>query len=72
MALKDAINVLAVFAAEKVAECPLDQQVKIYQAIGEAIPDQQARANAKELARAISHAAALQLDFRFKLTHDGQ
>jgi len=58
------IGVLARAAAEKIGEFPLDERIKIYQALGESLPAKVACAAALELARVLSHAAALELDFQ--------
>lgn len=58
------IGVLARAAAEKIGEFPLADRIKIYQALGESLPNDAARAAAMELARILSQAAAMELDFQ--------
>ncbi|HXT13187.1 MAG TPA: hypothetical protein VN873_16640 [Candidatus Angelobacter sp.] len=58
------ISVLARAAAEKIGEFPLSERIKIYQALAESLPREPARAAAKELARILSQAAAMELDFQ--------
>lgn len=58
------IGVLARAAAEKIGEFPLSERIKIYQALGESLPSDPARAAALELARLLSQAAALELEFQ--------
>ncbi len=58
------IGVLARAAAEKIGEFPLGDRIKIYQALGESLPGDAARATAMELARILSQAAAMELDFQ--------
>jgi hypothetical protein len=58
------IGVLAQAAAEKIGEFPLTDRIKIYQALGESMPNHAVRAAARELARILSHAAARELDFQ--------
>jgi hypothetical protein len=58
------IGVLARAAAEKIGEFPLDERIKIYQALGESMPTKAARAAALDLARLLSQAAAMELDFQ--------
>src|SRR5256885_10902907 len=54
-------------AAEKIGEFPLGERIKIYQALAESLPDDAARAAAMELARVLSHADAMELDFQEKI-----
>jgi hypothetical protein len=58
------IGVLARAAAEKIGEFSLADRIKIYQALGESLPTNGARAAAMELARILSQAAAMELDFQ--------
>jgi hypothetical protein len=58
------IGVLARAAAEKIGEFPLSERIKIYQALAESMPDDVARTAAMELARLLSQAAAMELDFQ--------
>ena len=58
------IGVLARAAAEKIGEFPLADRIKIYHALGESMPNDAARAAAMELARLLSQAAAMELDFQ--------
>lgn len=58
-----AIKSLVEFAKRKLAEAPIDEQIVIYQALGQAMPKREDRAKAKEIAKTLSRAAALQLDF---------
>jgi len=57
------IGVLARAAAEKIGEFPLSERIKIYQALGESLANDPARAAAMELARLLSQAAAMELEF---------
>jgi hypothetical protein len=58
------IGVLAWAAAEKISEFPLSERIKIYHALGDSLPGNAARAAALELARLLSQAAAMELDFQ--------
>jgi hypothetical protein len=58
------VGVLARAAAEKIGEFPLADRIRIYQALGESMPSDAARAAAMELARILSQAAAMELDFQ--------
>jgi hypothetical protein len=58
------IGVLARAAAEKIGEFPLSERIKIYQALGESLPGNDVRDAARELARILSQASALELDFQ--------
>ena len=61
------IGVLARAAAEKIGEFPLGDRIRIYQALGESLPNDAARSGAMELARILSQAAALELEFQEQL-----
>jgi len=61
------IGVLARAAAEKIGEFPLADRIKIYHALGESMPSDAARATAMELARLLSRASAMELDFQEQL-----
>lgn len=61
------VGVLARAAAEKVREFPVAERIKIYHALGESMPNDAARAAAMELARVLSQAAALELNFQEQL-----
>ena len=58
------VGVLARAAAEKIGEFPLADRIRIYQALGESMSNDAARAAAMELARILSQAAAMELDFQ--------
>ncbi|HEX4262765.1 MAG TPA: hypothetical protein VH597_00385 [Verrucomicrobiae bacterium] len=58
-----AIGVLARAAAEKIGEFPLSERIMIYQALGESLPGNETRGAAKELARILSQASAMELEF---------
>lgn len=58
-----AIKVLVDYAAVKVASEPVEKQVVIYHALAELMPTPKGRQDARELARTLSHVAALQMDF---------
>jgi len=58
------IGVLARAAAEKIGEFPLADRIRIYQALGESLPNDAVRSAAMELARILSQAAAMELDFQ--------
>jgi hypothetical protein len=65
MALTSAIQALVDFAAAHVEECKSrDEQVRIYLALAETLPNPIARQTARQLAEAQSKVAALQLDFQ--------
>jgi hypothetical protein len=66
------INVLAQAAAEKIGEFPLSERIKIYQALGESLPDDESRGAARELARLLSQASAMELDFHEQIQTDHQ
>jgi hypothetical protein len=59
-------------AAEKIGEFPLSERILIYQALGESLPGDDTRGAAKELARILSQAAAMELDFheQIKTNHE--
>jgi hypothetical protein len=58
------ISVLARAAAEKIGEFPLAERIKIYHALGESMTNDVARAAAMDLARVLSRATAMELDFQ--------
>lgn len=58
------VGVLARAAAEKIGDFPLSERIKIYQALGDSLPGNATRGAAKELARILSQAAAMELDFQ--------
>ena len=58
------VGVLARAAAEKIGEFPLSERIKIYQALGESLPGDDTRNTAKKLARILSQAAAMELEFQ--------
>jgi hypothetical protein len=58
------MGVLARAAAEKIGQFPLADRIRIYQALSESMPNDAARAAAMELARMLSQAAAMELDFQ--------
>lgn len=58
------IGILARAVAEKIGQFPLSERIKIYQALGESLAADEARGAAKELARVLSQAAAMELDFQ--------
>lgn len=58
------IGILARAAAEKIGEFPLPERIKIYQALGESLPDGEARTAARDLARLLSQASARELEFQ--------
>jgi len=73
MALRDeAIRVIAEFAADKIPQAGIQQQIKIYQALGELLAGSEA-VKAKTIARSLSRIAAQQMDFHGTLFgKDGQ
>lgn len=64
MVLTDAIKVLTSFAQRHIDVADEDEQVKVYLALAETLENQAARHQARELAKAKSHVAALQITFR--------
>lgn len=58
------ISVLADVAAAKVSDFPIEVQIRIYRALAETLPDERECQKAAETAKALSHAAALQLQFQ--------
>ena len=58
------LGVLARAAAEKIGEFPIAERIKIYHALGESMPNDNTRAAAMHLARVLSQAAAMELDFQ--------
>jgi len=60
--LGPAIQALADFAAERAWQGPQREQIKIYSALGHTLQGRRARATARRIARALSRAAALQLE----------
>lgn len=72
MVLTAAINVLVDFAVSNVERCAPDEQIKVYLALAETLPTQEGRAGARNLARAKSEVAALQLQFKNILDEDSR
>jgi hypothetical protein len=68
------VGVLARAAAEKIGEFSVAERIKIYHALGESMPNDAARAAAMDLARVLSQAAAMELDFqdRIQMRIEGQ
>lgn len=64
MALTIALQTLVDFASRKVADLPLDEQIPIYHALAETLPDAGARQRARDLAKLQSQVSAAQLEFR--------
>ena len=66
------IGVLALAAAETIGDFPLSERIKIYQALGESLPGDETRGAAKELARILSQATAMELEFheQVKANHE--
>ena len=60
----DALGVLLGVTASRIGDYPMTEQIKIYQALGDALPEGQQKLRARELARVLSRAEALQLEFR--------
>jgi hypothetical protein len=58
------LGVLAQAAAETIGEFPLSERITIYQALGESLSRDAARTAAMDLARILSQAAAMELDFQ--------
>jgi|GEM_PF-2776108 len=58
------VGILARAAAEKIGEFPVADRIKIYHALGESMPNDSVRAAAMDLARVLSQAAAMELDFQ--------
>lgn len=66
------IGILARAAAEKIGEFPLSERIKIYQALGESMPDGDTRNAARDLARLLSQASAMELEFQERVKGDGE
>ena len=68
-----AINVLNDLAKQVAPARSLEEQVKIYQALGDTLPTHRERKAAKLFARALSAAAARQMEFAqiAQIPHDG-
>ncbi len=62
-----AVQALAGFAAERIARRPPREQTKIYSALGQTLEARRARAAARNIAKALSRAAALQLELSVAL-----
>ena len=60
----ETLGVLLSVAGSQIGDYPLAEQITIYQALGDALPDGQQKLRARELARVLSRAEALQLDFK--------
>jgi len=58
------VHVLAEVAASKVQDFTDPERIKIYTALGETLPTQQERDLARRTAKALSQAAALQMEFQ--------
>jgi hypothetical protein len=58
------LGILAQAAAETIGEFPLSERITIYQALGESLSRDAARVAAMDLARILSQAAAMELDFQ--------
>jgi hypothetical protein len=67
-----AINTLTQFVEQKIAECPLDQQIKLYSAIAEVTPSADDRERSLQISKLLSQAAALQLNFQPELFTKGK
>ena len=59
-----ALSVLLRVTAAKTTEFPVSEQIRIYHALSEALPDGQQKLQARELGRVLSRAEALQLEFQ--------
>jgi len=66
------LGVLARAAAEKIGEFPLAERIKIYHALGESMPNDSSRTAAMDLARVLSRAAAMELDFQEQIRVSGK
>jgi hypothetical protein len=62
MSASMAIQVLVDFALKHVREADEEEQVKVYQALAETLPNPASRSAARELAVSMSRVAALQLE----------
>jgi hypothetical protein len=58
---------LVAFACRKSEEASIEEQILLYQALGDALPTGRQRAMANEVARALSATAALQLTLKKEL-----
>lgn len=67
----DALKVVVDFALKGAEASPVSEQIKLYQALGEVLPAPRDAAAAKEIAKTLSRAAALQLEL-FQGEGDGQ
>lgn len=65
-----AIHALIDFAARKVGSCAIDEQIVLYAALSETLPDMFARKNASLLSRVQSEVSALQLELNDLLAED--
>ena len=66
--MKDsAIKTLIAFAARKAPEADVAEQIQLYQALCVTLPSATGRRNAGEICKALSRAAALQMDFHTEL-----
>lgn len=72
MSASSAIQVLVDFALHHVREAEEDEQIRVYQALGETLPDPASRSAARELALGMSRVAALQLELLPATTKDGR
>jgi hypothetical protein len=64
MPLTTAIKVLVDFAVRNVQNCPADEQVPVWKALSETLPDAAAREHARQIARLQSEVSARQLQFK--------
>lgn len=64
---RKAVKILVEFTKRKISEAPLNEQVLLYQALSKTMPTQKEREMAAGIAKALSRAAALQLDFSKQL-----
>lgn len=58
-----ALTTLIRFATEEIDSRPTDQQIKIYEALAELLPDPDGRLTAGRVAFSIGETARLQMDF---------
>ena len=61
----DAVRILVDFAARKAPEASVNEQIVLYQALSQVFPTLKGREQAAEICKALSRAAAMQLDFHF-------
>lgn len=69
---KRSLKILVDFVTARLGERPLDEQIRIYQALAEIMPTKAEREKASKIALVLSEALAAQLDFSKQLFRELQ